>query len=520
MAAVGQRRARSPTRVFFVPPSRHLLCSICSESFNEVVLPCADGHTFCRACVHRWFEGQRTCPACATAIPAHAALLPNRLARTQVDELRVRCRFGVKEEGDIWVADETSCPAQLSLDGAAAHEASCDFATVACPFAGCGVELRRSDITSHNATSVQTHLDGERSARLADATALAVIAASAAAATSRLALVEARLIALEQQRPPLVGAAVATVPLMLSSGWAVRHTIHAVEAGLPNYKSRISCCAFSPDSSTVCIGLQVNTLQLFDVTSGEHRATLEGHLGPVCCCAFFPDGSTLVSGSFDLFVKLWDAASGAVICTLEGHTDYITSCAVSPDGWFLCSGSGDKSLKLWDAASGECQRTLEDHTDVVRCCAYNVDGTTILFGGADHTLKLWSAATGVCIRTFTGHSLWVLDCCFSPAEGNTILSCSNDYTLKLWDATTGVCRRTLTGHGGCVRGCAFSPVSGNLVLSCSDDKDLKLWTRTGACPATLKGHESGVWSCAISGDGYNIASGGSEDGTLVLWRRT
>ena len=60
MEAVGARRARSPTRVFFVPPSRHLLCSLCDDHFKEIVLPC--GHTFCRACVVRWFERQRTCP--------------------------------------------------------------------------------------------------------------------------------------------------------------------------------------------------------------------------------------------------------------------------------------------------------------------------------------------------------------------------------------------------------------------------------------------------------------------------
>ena len=53
-----------------------------------------------------------------------ASLAPNLTAKAGVDELRVRCRFGVKEEGDGWVADEAGCPAQLTLDGAAAHEAT------------------------------------------------------------------------------------------------------------------------------------------------------------------------------------------------------------------------------------------------------------------------------------------------------------------------------------------------------------------------------------------------------------
>ena len=146
MVALSQVCGCSRTRVFFVSPSRHLLCSLCDENFNEVVLPCAGWHTFCRACVRNWLKLKRVCPACREAIPANAALLPNRLARAQVDELRVRCRFGVKAEGDGWVADEAGCSVQLSLDGAAAHEATCGFATFPCPSAECGVEVRLTGV--------------------------------------------------------------------------------------------------------------------------------------------------------------------------------------------------------------------------------------------------------------------------------------------------------------------------------------------------------------------------------------
>ena len=512
MAAVGERRARSPTRVFFVPPSRHLLCSLCDDHFNEVVLPCAGGHTFCRACVLRWFEMQRTCPECRAAIPANAVLVPNRTVKAQVDELRVRCCFGVKEEGDGWVADEAGCPAQLSLDGAAAHEATCGFATTTCPFAGCGVELRRSDVASHNVASVQAHLDGERAARLAGEAIVARLVVSAAAAALRFAALEARVF----------GAPVALpVAPMLSDGWAVRHTIQTTdveeeeEEGIPF----VLCCAFSPDSRSVCIALEGGMLKLFDVASGDHRLTLEGHESTVNCCAFSPDGSTIVSASDDNTLKLWNAATGAVVCTLQGHMGLVWCCAFSPDGRFVCSGSTDTSLKLWDAATGDCQRTLGGHADRVRCCAYSADGAKVLSGSNDNTLKLWSVATGACMRTFNGHTDSVIACCFSPADGNTILTGSEDTTLKLLDATTGVCRRTLTGHDEGVSGCALSPIYGNLVLSCSDNERLKLWdAATGACTTTLEEHESFIMCCAFSPDGATIASGDASGG-LKLWRR-
>ena len=490
-----------------MPPSRHLLCSLCDDHFNEVVLPCAGGHTFCRECVLRWFERQRTCPECRAAIPASftAATMPaNRLVKAMVDELRVRCRFGVKEEGDGWVADEAGCPAQLSLDGAAAHEAACGFATTTCPFAGCGVQLRRDQTDAHDATYAVAHARGERAARLA----------GEAAAAARIAALEACVFGAPVPLP---------VASMLSHGWAVRHTIQATdveeeEEGEGNLT--VLCCAFSLDSTSVCIALRGGTLKLFDVASGDHRLTLEGHERGVNCCAFSLDGSTIVSASDDNTSKLWSVASGVVVRTLEGDTHWMQCCAFSPDGRFICSGLSDKLLKLWNITTGECQRMLGGHTGLVNCCVYSADGATVLSGSEDYTLKLWSVSTGACIRTFNGHTSSVEMCCFSPADGNTILSGSWDKTLKLWDVTTGVCRRTLTGHADWVRGCAFSPIHGNLLLSCSDDERLKLWdAATGACTATLEGHESPVYCCAFSSDGATIASG-DNSGKLKLLRRT
>ena len=323
---------------FFVPSSRHLLCSLCDDNFKEVVLPC--GHTFCRDCVLRWFERQHTCPECRADTGPGAPLPTNWMARAQVDELRVRCRFGVKEEGDRWVADEAGCPAQLTLDGAAAHEATCGFATTTCPFAGCGVELRRSELEAHHATFAVAHARGERDARLAGESRLAAVEARFALfeqrgedASSRFAAMEARLLAFEGRLP------VPTVPVgepahpMLSSGWTVRHTMTSnPEEGF------ISCCAFSPDSRSVCIATHGGMLKLFDVASGEYRSTLAGHENGVAWCAFSPDGATIVSASADKTVKLWNAASGAVLRTLEGHTSCVICCAFSPDGrlfWIL-----------------------------------------------------------------------------------------------------------------------------------------------------------------------------------------
>ena len=49
-----------------------------------------------------------------------------------------------------------------------------------------------------------------------------------------------------------------------------------------------------------------------------------------------------------MMVRLWDVGTGQLKATLEGHTSYIFSVVFSPDGTTLASGSYDGTIWLWD----------------------------------------------------------------------------------------------------------------------------------------------------------------------------
>ena len=162
--------ATVPQRVYVTPVAKWLKCAVCKDVLAEPVALSACGHTFCRACVALVLvkpAAQRKCPTCLADVAGDEKVITNWTAKDAIAELRVRCRFGLKREGDGWVADEAGCPAQHTLDGAAAHEAACDFGLISCPFAGCGVELRHSQMDSHDAAFLEAHERGERAARLA-----------------------------------------------------------------------------------------------------------------------------------------------------------------------------------------------------------------------------------------------------------------------------------------------------------------------------------------------------------------
>ena len=134
-------------------------------------------------------------------------------------------------------------------------------------------------------------------------------------------------------------------------------------------------------------------------------ATLEGHTEAVRALAVLPDGR-VVSGSSHVVLanaretvsnrnehntlKLWDMSTQQCIATLEGHTDFVQALAVLPDGRVV-SGSADNTLKLWDMSTQQCIATLQGHTSSVQALAVLPDGR-VVSGSEDKTLKLWRAS--------------------------------------------------------------------------------------------------------------------------------
>ena len=90
-----------------------------------------------------------------------------------------------------------------------------------------------------------------------------------------------------------------------------------------------------------------DTIQLWEVCSGQPRGTLEGHLG-IISLAFSPGGRILASSSSDGTVRLWEVSSGQHKAILRGHGDSVSSLAFSPDGRILASGGRDMVIMLWD----------------------------------------------------------------------------------------------------------------------------------------------------------------------------
>ena len=89
---------------------------------------------------------------------------------------------------------------------------------------------------------------------------------------------------------------------------------------------------------------------------------LTGHKDWVNSVAVSPDGKWAASGSDDKTVKIWDLETGECRATLEGHTDQVESVAITPDGKRILSGSNDDSRFAFGMRDQDRRcRSLMDH---------------------------------------------------------------------------------------------------------------------------------------------------------------
>ena len=89
---------------------------------------------------------------------------------------------------------------------------------------------------------------------------------------------------------------------------------------------------------------------------------LTGHKDFVWSVAVSPDGKWAASGSWDKTAKIWDLETGECRATLEGRTGIVMSVAITPDGKQVLSGCGGGSIRILDVGSGRELARLGGHT--------------------------------------------------------------------------------------------------------------------------------------------------------------
>jgi WD40 repeat protein/DNA-directed RNA polymerase subunit RPC12/RpoP len=243
---------------------------------------------------------------------------------------------------------------------------------------------------------------------------------------------------------------------------------------------------------------------------------LTGHKNWVRSVAVSPDGKWAASGSDDKTIKIWDLETGECRATLEGHTEYVHSVAITPDGKRILSGSSDHTIRVWDALQLEHQTTLELDGSGLSISPFP-DNERVFIGlsSPKNIIELWFFSSG---RRLWGQKVASYSKCVAiDKKGEWAVSGQSGGDILLWNLETGECQATLKGHSSIVNSVQITP-DGRFSVSGSSDKTVKVWDlEAQTCVGTLEGHQDIVFSVAISPDGTSIASTGFTDKTVRLW---
>ena len=139
--------------------AKELQCGICLQLINKP-RQCKNGHLFCLVCITKCISKNPECPTCRCKLDEET-LARSLFVERHIRNLKVYCQYHFKfsEELKDWDEDEQGCPAILTLETRAAHEAKCGYALVSCKFSSSCGKQRRMNQEAHESSCPYRPLD-------------------------------------------------------------------------------------------------------------------------------------------------------------------------------------------------------------------------------------------------------------------------------------------------------------------------------------------------------------------------
>jgi WD40 repeat protein len=158
--------------------------------------------------------------------------------------------------------------------------------------------------------------------------------------------------------------------------------------------------ALSGDGRRAVSAGQFETVQVWDVESGQPLHGFREHIGEVHCAAVSPDGRQGLTGGQDRMLRFWDLEAGRPSHCLRGFGEQIVSVAYSPDGRIAASGENRGLIRLWDLTGPEPKAgsVFRGHADQVLSLTFSPDAKRLASCDGAGQILLRDVLTGEKLR--------------------------------------------------------------------------------------------------------------------------